>query len=28
LISTDGWLFEISETQGKELLDDLQALWP
>jgi hypothetical protein len=27
VIATDGWLFEINETQGKELLDDLQALW-
>ena len=28
VIATDGWVFEVSETQSKELLDDLQALWP
>jgi hypothetical protein len=28
LASVDGWLFEISDTQGKELLDDLAAVFP
>jgi RNase P/RNase MRP subunit p29 len=27
LIKSGPWLFEITETQGKELLDDLAALW-
>ena len=28
LIKLDDWLFEITETQGKELLEDLDALLP
>lgn len=28
LVKLDAWLFEVSETQGKELLEDLDALLP
>ncbi|MCC7069992.1 MAG: DUF4340 domain-containing protein [Deltaproteobacteria bacterium] len=28
LVKLDSWLFEVSETQGKELLEDLDALLP